>query len=170
MKIKSIATLTAIAALPLLGLAQDAPSVGTASPSIGPRNFDFEREGRPALAAVWKALKEADVTPEQGERIKGVLKKYYPTVNPLVDKFIAEHKTLREVLRRSPVDEAAIRGQSAAVAAVEADIAVQRAYIGAEIRAILTPEQVKELRSLEDQIAPFFQEKRERFGEWLMNS
>lgn len=134
--------------------------------SVGP----IMEEGRPMLRAIVEAFRDADIDAGQREQIKSVLKKYYPTVNPLVDQLVAEHRKLREVMKTSPVDEAGIRAQSAAVAAVQADLAVQRAYIGAEIRAILRPEQLKKFQGLEGELVPLFQEHRARFGEWLMKS
>jgi periplasmic protein CpxP/Spy len=134
--------------------------------SVGP----LMERGRPVLGAIARAFHEADIDVGQRQQVKAVLKKYYPTVNPLVDKLIVEHKKLREVTKASPVDEAGIRAQSAAVAAVQADLAVQRAYIGAEIRAILRPEQLEKFKDLEGELVPIFQEHRARIGEWLMNS
>lgn len=134
--------------------------------SVGP----LMEEGRPAIAAIVGAFREANIDASQRDQIKAVLKKYYPTVNPLIDKLIAEHKKLREVIHASPIDEAAIRQQSAAVAAVNADLAVQHAYISAEIRTILRPEQLEKFKSLEGELAPLLEQHRARFGEWLMKS
>lgn len=159
--LKVTAALFAAALLPLAGLSaqEEAPA-----PKVGPL-----LEGRPAIRAAMNAFHNADISKAQREQIRKVLQKYYPDVNPLVDKVITERKLQREVVRTTPVDETAVRKQSAAVAAVEADLAVQLAYISSEIQAILRPEQIKELRALESILQPLFEQKRERFGRWLMS-
>jgi protein CpxP len=48
------------------------------------------------------------------------------------------------------VDEAAIRAQATKVAAVEADLAVQRAHGAQEIRKVLTPEQIQKFKAIQE--------------------
>lgn len=46
-------------------------------------------------------------------------------------------------------NEAAIRARSVKVAAIQADLAVQRAHVGQEIRKLLTPEQKLKLKEFQ---------------------
>lgn len=57
-------------------------------------------------------------------------------------------QALREQIHADSFDEPAIRRAAAAVAALEADMAVERARQAQKLRAILTPEQVAELDRL----------------------
>ena len=63
---------------------------------------------------------------------------------------VAERRSLRTLIQAETVDEAAIRAQSAKVAAVAADLAVQRAHGAQEIRKVLTPEQIQKFKSLQE--------------------
>jgi Spy/CpxP family protein refolding chaperone len=56
---------------------------------------------------------------------------------------------LRDTIRAATIDETAIRAQSAKVASLESDLAVQRAYVAHDIRAVLTPEQLQKLKDMQ---------------------
>jgi Spy/CpxP family protein refolding chaperone len=67
-------------------------------------------------------------------------------------------------MRKSPADEAAIRAQSAKVAAVQGDIAIQRASLNAELRAVLRPEQVAEFEKMGKEFQAKVDERLSRIG------
>ena len=56
---------------------------------------------------------------------------------------------MRDAIRAEPFDETAIRAQAAKVASLEADLAVQRAHVAHDIRAVLTPEQLQKLKDMQ---------------------
>jgi Spy/CpxP family protein refolding chaperone len=55
----------------------------------------------------------------------------------------------RALLHSDTVDEAAIRSQTAKIAGIEADLNVNRAKMGLQFRAILTPEQLTTLKAVQ---------------------
>ncbi len=81
------------------------------------------------------------VTEEQKSELRAVLKKHLPEIEPLVQRCVAERRALRDRIRSESFDEAAIRAQAARLAAAEADLAVVRAKVAAEVRPLLTSEQ-----------------------------
>lgn len=60
----------------------------------------------------------------------------------------AERKNLAALMHADTVDEAAIRAESAKIGSIEADLNVNRAKLGAQFRAILTPGQLAKLKAL----------------------
>lgn len=107
------------------------------------------------------------ITSEQRDQLRAVLREFQPTVKPLVEKCIQERRTLREMIHATPANDAAIRSQSAKVAACEADLAVARAQIVEKIRPILSNEQLQELRRMEDNAYSRIDEGLARFSRWI---
>ena len=94
-------------------------------------------------------LAELGVTEQQKTDAKAILRQHQPTVEPLINQLVSERRALRDKIRAEQVDESGIRAQSAKVAVVEADLAVQRAHIAHDLRAVLTPEQMKKLHDMQ---------------------
>jgi periplasmic protein CpxP/Spy len=94
-------------------------------------------------------LKQLGVTADQKAEVKTILRKYQPTVGPLIKQVVTERRALRDTIRASTIDETAIRAQSAKVASLESDLAVQRACVAHDIRAVLTPEQLQKLKDMQ---------------------
>jgi Spy/CpxP family protein refolding chaperone len=107
------------------------------------------------------------VTGEQRDQIREVLRDHLPEVGPLVKQSIQEHRTLRDTIRATPVNEAAIRAQAAKVAAIDADLAVKRALIVEKVRPILTPDQIKRIVQAEEQRQSRVDEGLGRLGRWI---
>jgi Spy/CpxP family protein refolding chaperone len=59
-----------------------------------------------------------------------------------------DRDSLQTLLHADTVDEAANRAQTAKIAGIEADLNVNPARMGAQFRAILTPEQVTILKAM----------------------
>jgi hypothetical protein len=83
------------------------------------------------------------LTDQQMYAIKAVIKKNLPELQTMTNKITAEHRALKTLMSAETVNEPAIRAQVNKLAALSADLCVKRAIIGKEIRAILTPEQLK---------------------------
>jgi len=94
-------------------------------------------------------LAKLGVTDAQKAQLKTILRSYQPTVGPLVKEVVTERRALRDTIRAQTVDETAIRAQAAKVASLEADLAVQRAHVAHDIRAVLTPEQLHKLKDMQ---------------------
>ncbi len=86
------------------------------------------------------------LTDDQKASIKAVRQKYMPIIRPLARSLRAERGALRGLMNADVIDDAAIRTEASKMAAVEADLAVERAHLMNEIRGVLTPEQIQELR------------------------
>lgn len=96
-----------------------------------------------------RRLAQLGVTDAQKAHFKTILRSYQPTVGPLVKEVVTERRALRDTIRAQTVDETAIRAQAAKVASLEADLAVQRAHVVHDIRAVLTPEQLQKLKDMQ---------------------
>jgi periplasmic protein CpxP/Spy len=94
-------------------------------------------------------LAELGVTAQQKEQIHGILRQYLPSSGPKIKQLVDEKRALRDTIRATPVDEAAIRAQAAKVAAIEADLAVTRAYVSQQVRQVLTPEQLQKIQDMQ---------------------
>jgi len=94
-------------------------------------------------------LAQLGVTSDQKAQVKTILRKYQPTAQPLIQEVVTERRALRDTIRAETIDEAAIRAQAAKVASLEADLAVERAHVAHEIRAVLTPVQIQKLKDMQ---------------------
>jgi Spy/CpxP family protein refolding chaperone len=94
-------------------------------------------------------LKQLGVTADQKAEVKTILRKYQPTVGPLIKEVVTERRALRDAIHAPTIDETAIRAQAAKVASLESDLAVQRAHVSHDIRAVLTPEQLQKVKEME---------------------
>lgn len=82
-----------------------------------------------------------DLTEAQREQVRAIMEAQQPSTQPLLDRAQTARQALQAAIETRPVDEAMIRSRSAELAAVEADLAVSRAHLQAQVWAILTPEQ-----------------------------
>lgn len=110
----------------------------------------MEEEGSaPAGRHLSKMATELGLTSQQQQALKDVFAQNRPQAASLMKQLKLERRSLRTLIQADVIDEAAIRTQSAKVAAVEADLAVQRAHVAQQMRAILTPEQVQKFKALQ---------------------
>ncbi|HUJ72712.1 MAG TPA: Spy/CpxP family protein refolding chaperone [Verrucomicrobiae bacterium] len=103
----------------------------------------------PAKGRFKKQLAQLGATDEQKAQVKAILRRYQPTAGPLIQQVVTERRALRDTIRAETIDETAIRAQAAKVASLEANLAVQRAHVAHEIRAVLTPEQLQKLKDMQ---------------------
>ena len=83
------------------------------------------------------------VTEQQRDHIRGIVREHRPGLEPLVKQYVAERRALRDAIHGETVDEKAIRAQASKVAKAGADLALARAKVAHEVRAVLTPEDRK---------------------------
>lgn len=102
---------------------------------------------------------------QQKAQMKEVFKKNQPQVKPIFTKLISEKREMRTLIQSGSADEAAIRAQAAKVAGAEADLAVQRAQMAKQFRAILTPEQVEKFKAIQKEKEARFDKFREHMNE-----
>lgn len=96
-----------------------------------------------------RKLAALGVTANQKAQVKAILRQYQPTAGPLIRQVVTERRVLRGTIRTETIDEAAIRAEAAKVASLEADLAVERAHVAHDIRAVLTPEQIQKLKDMQ---------------------
>lgn len=94
------------------------------------------------------ALRALDLTDAQREQIRQLTQQQREQARPLLDKVRAAQEARRQALEAVPFSEQQIRAAAQALAEVEADLAVQRARLQADIYALLTTEQQAQLEKM----------------------
>ena len=139
-----IAIAMSLALAPAVALAQPAqpgpsgPPPG--SPGLGPQ-----------LA---RLLDRLNLTAEQRTSINSIAAAHRSASNADRQQMMTARRALMEKINAPAFDEAAIRQAAAAIAAVEANRAVDTAKLLNEIRAVLTPEQQKQFQEALTQPSP----------------
>ena len=107
-------------------------------------------DGPPMAGRHFKRMAtELGLSAQQQQDIKAVFQKERHQLQPLMKQLMVERRALRTLIHADTVDEAAIRAQSAKAAAIQADLAVQRALTGQQVRKLLTPEQAQKLKDFQ---------------------
>lgn len=107
-------------------------------------------------------LGRLDLSEAQHTRVREILDSHRDETRALGDKAFAAHTALEAAINGDVFDESAVRTRAAEVAAIDADMAVARARIYAEVFQILTPEQQAQAKKLQE-------EMRERQGQRRAN-
>jgi periplasmic protein CpxP/Spy len=105
----------------------------------GPRGHQFFK----------KMAKELGLSDQQKTQAKALFEQNRTKNKPLFGALMTEKHELRKLVMSGSADEAAIRAQAAKVAAVQADLSVQRAQAAKQFLALLTPDQVTKLRAIQ---------------------
>ena len=95
-----------------------------------------------------KIAKKLGLTDAQKAQAKSIFQGNKEVVKPIFASLHAERKNLQALMHADTIDEAAIRTETAKIAGIQADLNVNRAKIGAQFRAILTPAQLVTLKSM----------------------
>ena len=103
------------------------------------------------LGVLGPMVRQLNLSDAQKERLKSIEASHRDDVKALGDRAVAAHQGLEAAVTAETFDEATIRSRSTEVAAVEADMAVARARIRAEILQVLTPEQQAQLKQMQAQ-------------------
>ena len=154
MKIATKSLVVGITLLASTGLAQ----------ASNPGSWDGE--GRPPIAHHLKKMaRELGLSPQQKQQVQDIFKKNKPQAQPLFQNLVTEKRALRALIQAETIDEAAIRAQSAKVAAIQADLAVQRAQTAQELRTVLTPEQIEKFKAIQQKRDQRMDKFRDRAGQ-----
>ena len=107
-----------------------------------------------------------NLTDAQREAIRAIAEQNRSEGRAMAEQLGAARASLNEAVMADVVNESTIRARAADLARLEADAAVQRAYVNAEIWQVLTPDQRAELRQLqaeaEERRGERMSERRER--------
>jgi periplasmic protein CpxP/Spy len=111
---------------------------GPGGPGVGgPRDF---------------GLRGIELTDAQKEQVKSIRESHKAEFQAIGEKMRAAHDAFAQATQAETVDEASVRAKSTAVASAMADEAILRAKVRTEINAILTPEQLEQLKTRQEQM------------------
>ena len=102
--------------------------------------------GRLVVGRVGRLLalrSKLDLTDEQRRQIGQVLQSHRRQIGLALQPVVAKRRALREAVAAETPDEKAIRAAAAELGQAVGDAAVLAAKVRAEVRGILTPEQIK---------------------------
>jgi Spy/CpxP family protein refolding chaperone len=109
--------------------------------------FAARRAALPAPGLLLQRMTQRlDLTPQQVEEIRGILKAHQAELESEVAAIKAAREKMFDTIHADSFDEAAIRSASAKVGSAESELAVTRGEIAHEIRGVLTPEQQAEAK------------------------
>ena len=108
------------------------------------------------------ALGQLDLSDAQKQQVRDIMQRHRQQSQPVMDRLQQAMQAQRASINAVPVNEGAVRQAAAALAAVEADMAVDQARMHADIFSILTVEQQEKAKQLEAQGQARAQERRQR--------
>lgn len=117
-----------------------------------------DRGGPPPGPHMEWILERLDLTAEQEKAVQELFTKHHDAMLEGREQMCAARAALRDQIEAEELNEVAIREAAAAVAALEADRAVERARVHQQLRSILTPDQADQLQEMQ-------REWRGRFGD-----
>jgi Spy/CpxP family protein refolding chaperone len=103
-----------------------------------------------------------NLTDAQRSQVKSVVQAHSADMKAVGARSFAAHQALEAAIDADAIDEATIRARSADVATIEADMAVMRAQIRAEVWQILTPDQQQQAKTLQAQMAQRMEQGRQQ--------
>jgi len=106
--------------------------------------------------------RQLGITDAQRDQMKTIMQSHRTELQALGQRARDARQALQAAVTADTVDDNAIRQASAGVAAVEADMAVARAHIHAEIWQVLTPDQQAKAKALQAQFGERRQERQQR--------
>jgi len=142
MKTNKWITLTVAAALNLAGLLTT-PSL--AADATAPVHGRF----------LQRIAERLNLTDDQKTQIKTILRSEKGTLKPLLGQLHSARENLRAAIQAGDANETTVRAASARVAAVEADLAVERMKIYGKIAPVLTEEQRQQLGEVQQSADDF---------------
>jgi len=141
---KSIILTAAIATFVGLSPAQQALA-GDYDPGA-PKQCQYQGHMKKGHHPFGKMKSKLGLSAKQDQEIKDIFEKSRAQTKPLMEQLKKERHALWALMNADTIDEAAIRAQSATMASIKADLAVQRAHTMKQFRAVLTPEQAEKLK------------------------
>ena len=98
-----------------------------------------------------KLVEKLGLTADQQAKAKAIFEENKLIIKPWKEALHAEKKNLHALMHADKFDEAAIRAQAAKLAPIYTDLAVNKAKVCAQFRAILTPAQAATLKALHEE-------------------
>ncbi len=115
---------------------------------MGPPPMGFGGPGRMGLGLMGPLLARLGLTDTQKDQIKTIMQSHADDFKALAGRAGSAHQALEAAETADTIDDVTIRQKSADVAAVDADMAVARAHLRAEVFQILTADQKKQAKQI----------------------
>jgi len=112
-----------------------------------------------------RAHEALGITPEQKQQIRAMLRQEKDTLLPLARQLHEARVALRRAIRAQDATETSVRAAAAQVAALEADLAVERFELFGKLSPMLTAEQHEKLETFQTKIDDFVDAAIDRLGE-----
>lgn len=137
--------------------------IGLAASAVALQQEDGLLPQRAAGLLVRHMERRLNLTDDQRERIKTILKAEGPAIQSLAARVHAE----RERMESQPYDEVAVRSFVQQHETTMEDVVVEREKVRAEIQAVLTPEQRKMAAEMRESLYARFVERLSTLGDQL---
>ena len=98
-------------------------------------------------------LSQLNLSDAQKTQVHGILDDEHPKLAPLFEASMKAHHALEQAIHAPNFDENAIRAAAAQAGIAEGDLAVEKGRLASRIRAVLTPDQQKQMDALHEQAA-----------------
>ena len=134
---------------------------GGRGPGGGAGPFGPGAPGRRGFEAGF-ALGQLNLSDAQKQQVQSIVQQHRQQLQPVMQRLQQAMQAQRAAVNQVPVNEAAVRQAAAALASVEADMAVEQARLHADIFNVLTVEQQDKAKQLEQQAQARAQERRQR--------
>ena len=95
-----------------------------------------------------KIANKLGLTDVQKAQAKVIFQGNKDIVKPIFTSLHTEQNNLRTLIHADTIDVAAIRAQTAKISSIQADLNVNRAKVGVQFRAILTPAQLATMKTM----------------------
>jgi Spy/CpxP family protein refolding chaperone len=100
------------------------------------------------LRGGFPGLEQLGLSEEQRQEVRRIMELHKAERQAIAERLREAHRAQSDAVMTIPVDEGAVRARSAELAKVEADAAVLRARVHAEVHNVLTPEQQEKAKAL----------------------
>ncbi len=131
------------------------PFMGRMGPGMGPMGMG--PFGRMRMLADKLGLSDA-----QKQQIRTILQSHRDEWKGLADRARQAHQKLNAAVTADQIDDTAIRQAATDLGSVEADMAVSRAHVRAEVFQVLTPDQQAQAKQLQADMQQKMQQRMQR--------
>jgi protein CpxP len=96
-------------------------------------------------------LRELDLTETQQQEIRAIFEQNREAGRAVGEKLMTARRALQEAAMAESIDESAIRAAAGALANAEAEAAISRARVHAQVWKLLTPEQQEKAKAMREE-------------------
>jgi protein CpxP len=114
-------------------------------------------------------LRQLGLSDAQQQQVRQLMQQYREQTRTLADQVRAAEDARRTAVETVPVDEGRIRAAMQQLLDRQTELAIRRARLQSDIRALLTSEQQQQLEKLRAEREARFKQRQERFRERQRN-